>query len=189
MKQFRISVLAIAAMLSFASCSSDDDAPVPVNEEEVITTVTATFTPMAGGSTITLTSRDLDGDGPNAPVVTASGNFVAGITYHGSIVFLNELNNPAENITDEIEEEGDEHQIFYQQNGLGSFIYDDEDMNGNPVGLHFTYTAATTPITGNLTVTLRHEPNKAGEGVAAGSIANAGGSTDAEVTFAVTVAQ
>ena len=189
MKQFRISILAVAALVSFSSCSNDDDAPVPVNEEEVITTITATFTPMNGGTAITLTSRDLDGDGPNAPIVTASGNFVAGTTYHGAVTFLNELSNPAENITDEIHEEGDEHQIFYQQTDLGSFVYDDEDANGNPIGLHFTYTAANAPVNGNLTVTLRHEPNKTGEGVANGTITNAGGSTDAEVTFAVTVTE
>lgn len=187
MKQFKISVLAIVAVLSFSSCSSDDNAPVPVNEEEVITTVTATFTPMNGGTAITLTSRDLDGDGPNAPIVTASGNFIAGTMYHGSVVFLNELSNPAENITDEIEEEGDEHQLFFQQSGLGSFTYGDEDANGNPIGLHFNYTAANTPANGNLTITLRHEPNKTGEGVANGTITNAGGATDAEVTFVVTV--
>ena len=59
-----------------ASCSDDDDTPEPVNEEELITTMTVTLTPQGGGNSITLQTRDLDGDGPDAPVVTVSGNFI-----------------------------------------------------------------------------------------------------------------
>jgi hypothetical protein len=40
--------------------------PIAINQEEVITTVTTTLT--AGSQTVTMTSRDLDGDGPNVPV-------------------------------------------------------------------------------------------------------------------------
>ncbi|RYD86178.1 MAG: type 1 periplasmic binding fold superfamily protein, partial [Sphingobacteriales bacterium] len=127
MKNLKISALALVTLISFASCS-DDDAATPVNEEEVITTITATFTPAAGGTPIVLTSRDLDGDGPDAPVVTVSGNFATGASYNGSVTFLNELTSPAENITEEIHEEGDEHQLFYQ--GVGIFTYTDADVNG-----------------------------------------------------------
>lgn len=187
MKQFKITVLALITIVSFASCSDDDSVAPPVNEEEVITTVTVTFTPMNGGTAVVLTSRDLDGDGPNAPVVTASGNLIAGITYDGRVTFLNELASPIEDITEEIDAEGDKHQIFYQQTGLGDFTYLDEDANGNPIGLHFIYTAPGITANGPLTVTLRHEPNKIAEGVAQGIITNAGGATDAEVTFNVVV--
>lgn len=186
MKNLKLMAIAAFAITSLSACS-DDDTAQPVNEEEVITTVTATFTPQGGGSAITLTSRDLDGDGPDAPVVTASGNFTAGTAYNGTVTFLNELSNPAGNITEEIEEEGEDHQIFYQQNGLGTFTYNDTDANGKPIGVAFTYTAASAPATGTLTVTLRHLPNKSGANVAAGDITNAGGGTDAEVTYAVTV--
>lgn len=183
MKRFTISALALTIGL-LASCSNDDDV-TPVNENEVITTVTAAFTPQQGGTPIVLTSRDLDGDGPDAPVVTVSGNFAAGAVYNGTITFLNELASPAENITEEVHEESDMHQIFFQQSGLGTFAYADTDDNGHPVGLAFTYTAAAAPATGTLTITLRHEPNKSGEGVPGGNITNAGGSTDAEVSFTV----
>ncbi|MBC7522834.1 MAG: type 1 periplasmic binding fold superfamily protein, partial [Flavobacterium sp.] len=36
-----------------------------------------------------------------------------------------------------------------------------------------------------IVVTLRHEPLKSADGVAAGSIVNAGGATDAQVTYPV----
>lgn len=187
MKNLRISALALITIITFSSCSDDDNTAAIVNEEEVITTITATFTPQGGGTAIVLSSRDLDGDGPAAPVVSVSGNFAAGAVYSGKVTFLNELETPAGNITEEVFEEGHEHQIFYQQSGLGSFAYADTDVNGKPIGLSFTYTAAATPVTGNLTVTLRHEPNKDAQGAAQGIITNAGGGTDAEETFSVSI--
>lgn len=172
------------ASLFLASCSDDDNGPV--NEEEVITTVITTLT--NGSTTITLTSRDLDGDGPNAPVVTVSGDLTANTVYNGEITFLNETVTPADNITAEVEEEGEEHQIFYQiPASLGTIGYTDFDVNAKPVGLTFTYTTGNAG-TGNLTVTLRHLPNKSAAGVAAGDITNAGGATDAQVTYPIVIA-
>lgn len=178
-KIFFLSLTAIA----ITSCSSDDDGPV--NEEEVITTVTITLT--GGGQVVTLTSRDLDGDGPNLPVFTVSGNLIANTVYNGEITFLNETVTPAEDITTEIEEEGDEHQIFYQiPSALGSFVYTDLDVNSKPVGLTFTYTSGNAG-SGSLTVTLRHNPNKSATGVATGDITNAGGATDAQVIYPIVI--
>ena len=70
MKNVKFLATAIFATVLFVSCSNDDDTPEPVNEEEVITTLTVTLSPNGGGTAITLQTRDLDGDGPNAPVVT-----------------------------------------------------------------------------------------------------------------------
>ena len=67
MRNLKIVGLFCLSLLVFAACS-DDDTPDPVNEEEVITTMTVTLTPVGGGTAITLRSQDLDGDGPNAPV-------------------------------------------------------------------------------------------------------------------------
>ena len=183
MKNLKLIALLVIPIIFSTSCSNDD---APVNEEEVITTVTTTL--VGGGQTITLTSRDLDGDGPNAPVVTVSGNLVAGTTYTGSTTFLNELENPAEDITVEVEEEGADHQVFYQlTSSIGTVTYTDTDANGKPIGLNFTLVAGTSGSTGTLTVTLKHLPNKTATGVAAGDITNAGGNTDAAVTFSVAV--
>jgi hypothetical protein len=172
-----------AITLLAVSCSNDDNGPV--NEEEVITTVTTTLT--GGGQVITLNSRDLDGDGPNAPVVNVSGNLAANTTYTCTVSFLNETESPAEDITAEVEEEGVDHQVFYQlPTALGTFTYTDLDLNGKPIGLTFSLTTGNAGA-GNLTVTLRHLPNKSAAGVASGDITNAGGSTDALVTYPVTV--
>lgn len=185
MKKLNYFAFATLSLLALSSCSNDDGT-TPVNEEEVITTVTTTLT--GGGEVITMTVRDLDGDGPNAPVVSVSGTLKAGTTYNGTVKFENELESPAENMTTEIEEEGDEHQLFFQAPAtIGLFTYTDIDVNGKPIGLSFKLVTANAAATGNLIVTLRHEPNKDGEGVSSGNIANAGGSTDAQVTYPVQV--
>lgn len=182
MKHLKLALFALLAFTLF-SCSDDDSAPV--NEEEVITTVKVTL--VDGGTTITLQSQDLDGEGPDVPVVTVSGNLDPNTTYLGSVEFLNELESPAEDITEEVVEEGTEHQVFYQLiNSLGTITYDDVDSNGDPIGVEFTFVTGD-PGNGNLTVTLRHEPNKDASGVSDGDITNAGGSTDAEVIFPISI--
>lgn len=184
MKNSKILALALLTVFTFSSCNNDD--PEAVNEEEVITTVTTTLT--AGSSVITLTSRDLDGDGPNVPVVTASGDLKINTTYNGVTTFLNETVKPADDITAEVKEEGEDHQLFYQAPAaVGTFTYGDTDKNGKPIGLTFTLKTGATATTGNITVVLRHLPAKSATGVATGDITNAGGATDASVFFPVKV--
>jgi len=189
MKTIKFLSLSLIATVFFTSCSSDDNASGgPVNEEEVITTLTATLT--GGGQTITLTSRDLDGaEGPNAPVVTVLGNFATNTTYTGSLDLLNEAASPAESITEEILEEADDHQFFFNvSNALGNFAYAaPNDENGHPVGLNFTFTTGAAAGTGTLTIILRHEPNKSGINVSTGDITNAGGETDIQVSFPISI--
>ncbi len=183
MKTFKtfLSIALVSAL--FVSCSDDDDTPDPVNEEELITTMTITLTPQGGAGDITLQTQDLDGDGPNAPVITVSGPLAASTTYTGSIVLLNETENPAENITLEVAEEDDEHQFFYVTTGsITGVTYTDQDGNGNPVGLSFELTTGAAGAA-TLQATLRHEPKKPNDG----TLADAGGETDITETFNVTV--
>lgn len=184
MKKMKFLATAIFATLLFVSCSSDDDTtPEPVNEEEVITTLTVTLAPNFGGTPITMQMRDLDGDGPNAPVITVSGNLATGVTYNGTLVLLNETVSPPENITEEVEEEGLEHQFFYTTGGGldATTTYVDFDSAGNPLGTEFTLRAGATS-SGTLTFTLRHEPTKPNTG-----LGDAGGETDIASTFNLTV--
>jgi hypothetical protein len=183
MKNVKFLATAIFATVLFVSCSNDDDTPEPVNEEEVITTLTVTLSPNGGGTAITLQTRDLDGDGPNAPVVNVSGSLATGVTYSGTIVLLNETVNPPEIITEEVEEENLDHQFFYTLGGGldVTTAYSNFDDNGNPLGTEFTLTAGTAS-SGTLTFTLRHEPTKPNTG-----LGDAGGETDIAATFNVAV--
>lgn len=183
MKTVKFLSTTIFATALIFSCSSDDDStPEPVLEEEVITTMTITLQ-ADGQADVILQTQDLDGDGPNLPVVTVSGNLSSNTNYSGSITLLNETEDPAENMTEEIEEEDLAHQFFYSVgSGLDAQTdYNDADSEGNPLGLDFvlsTYSASS----GSITFTLRHEPNKPNMG-----LEDAGGETDIEATFNVSI--
>ena len=190
MKTLKNTLFIILTTVVFSACSNDDDNPIPVNEEEVITTLTASLTPVGGGATITLKTQDLDGDGPNAPVITVSSPLSTNTTYNASLELLNETESPAESINEEIEEEDEEHQFFFQAtNDIATFSYSDLDSDGNPLGLEFTVTTAATAGSGDITITLRHEPSKSASGVSDGDITNAGGETDIQAIFPVTLQQ
>ncbi|GGD92918.1 type 1 periplasmic binding fold superfamily protein [Planktosalinus lacus] len=187
MKNLKLTSLLFITTLFLTSCSSDDDNIEPILEEEVITTLQVTL--VGGGSTITMEYKDLDPEGPTDPVVTVSGPLMAGTVYTGSLTLLNELVNPAENITEEILEEAEEHQFFYQVSNtlnITNITYEDSDSNGNPLGLSFSFETGAASA-GDFTIILRHEPNKEAEGVSNGDITNADGETDISAGFPLTI--
>lgn len=175
--------LSFAAIL-FTSFGCDDDGPEIVDEPEIITNLTFTFTPVSGGPAVTLDFEDLDGDGGMAPTQTVSGNLTANTVYNGSMTLFNRAVNPAEDIGEEIAEEDDEHQFFFAtSNGLDlSFAYTDMDDDGNPIGLTTEFNAGAAS-SGGFQIILLHEPVKDAPGVAQGDITNADGETDIEVVF------
>ncbi len=181
-KPFLFAATATALLLSAACNDDDDDGPTePVNEEELITTVTVNY-----GGNSTMTFRDIDGPGGDDPVITGA-TLQADTTYRLTTSFLNESATPAEDITAEVEEEGAEHQVFYRTTGFDAeFTYEDADSLQQPLGLVVDFVTGEAG-TGELEVTLRHQPNKGAAGVAGGDIANAGGETDVQVTFPVTI--
>lgn len=190
MKTIKFLCISILSLTFFVSCSDDDnDNPVPVNEEEVITTLKVTLVPQGFGTVVTFESRDLDGDGPDAPVVTVSGDLVASTSYSGTVEVLNELEDPAEDITLEVLDEAEDHQFFFSlsDNSGIDITYSDQDANGNPIGVEFSLLTSNASVGNILTVTLKHEPNKSAEGVNIGDITNAGGETDVEESFTFNV--
>lgn len=177
------------ALLIFlsTSCKKDKPAdPIIPYEGEVITTLSYTLTPTDSGEVAVFTFQDLDGDGGNPPVIS-SEPLLANTTYTASLILLNEVVSPTEDITEEILEGAAEHQFFFQTTVGGlSISYADSDQNGHPLGLQTELTTQASG-TGTLTVILRHEPDKTAEGVVDGNPANAGGETDIEVIFDVEV--
>jgi len=194
-------LLAVSTVAACLACGEDgvDDG----NEEEVITSVILTFTPQAGGAAISATFDDPDGDGGDAPTVDPV-DLPAG-DYTLAVAFENRLETPAEDITVEVSDEADEHQVFLfgtAVNGPASDVagaplthaYSDTDSNGFPIGLSNSITAATG--TGTLTLVLRHLPpvndvavktaDLAGE-VSSGGIASIAGESDVQVDFVATV--
>ena len=194
-------VTVLACLLVLPACS-DAEKPAETNAEEVITTVELTLTP-AGASPFVATWDDTDGDGTPAvdPITLAdAGAYTLGVR------FLNALEDPAEDITTEVDAESDEHQVFVTGSAVtgpasalsSAFVrhaYADTDANGLPVGLSNTLEALDTG-SGEFVVTLQHLPAESGvavkvaglaEIVAAEGFSAIPGEPDASVTFPLTI--
>jgi len=191
-------------MVSILLAACGDDGAGGGNESEVITTVTLELVPVAGGATVTAAFDDPDGDGGAAPMIDPLV-LAAGTTYTASVRFQNKLEDPPEEITDEVRDEGDDHQIFLTGTAINGpatdqpaapllHTYLDLDANGLPIGLSNQLVAARG--TGTLIVTLRHVPPVNGIAVKTADLAGQvktggfgaiGGSSDASVTFMATV--
>lgn len=186
-KMKKISLLLMSILtLSLQSCKDEPKDPIIPNEEELITTLILTLTPQNGGSDILFSFVDLDGKGGDDPIYT-EGVLAPNTAYSGTIQLLNELENPVEDITIEVEEEGIDHQFFYLTTVNGMTIsYTDVDDNGNPIGIE-TMVETLDVGQGTLRITLKHEPDKTASGVSDGDMTNAGGESDIEVTFNVNV--
>jgi hypothetical protein len=63
-----------------------------------------------------------------------------------------------------------------------SIIKTDTDGNGNPLGVETSLTTFGAG-SGTLTIVLKHEPTKPNDGLSS----SAGGSTDVEITFNITI--
>jgi len=174
-------------IIIMTSCEKN---PHSDNEEELITTIRYELTPSDGGEKVVFSFSDPDGDGGIQPNITSIGTIKSGKNYNGVLTLLNESVVPSENIGDEIESESKDHQFFFRytpvNGGNLQFTYNDKDSNNLPLGLR-TLVSAGAKGNGKLTITLRHLPDKKASGVSAGNIANAGGETDIEVTFDVTI--
>ena len=181
-KTIKLLALLFISSLTIVSCSSDDDGDDDHDhEEELITTVTYELT--NGTDIVTLEFQDVDGDGSALPTYTISGPLMANTIYTGAIELLNETEDPAEDITEEVEEEGDDHEFFITSSISDIVITKtDVDEDGNPIGIMSTLETGDA-ATGTLTIILKHEPTKPNDGTSLG----AGGSTDVEVTFDIEI--
>lgn len=196
-----IKTAALSMVLACVTISCGGDVGGTSNDSEVITTVVLHFVPTTGAE-ITAAFNDGDGDGGEAPTIDPV-HLVAG-TYALTVQFQNRLSTPVEEITDEVRDEQDVHLLLFtgsavvgpataNTSGPLTQRYADLDGNGLPVGLANTVVASAG--SGQLTVTLRHMPPELPPvkssttvmEVQASGIDAIGGSTDAQVDFAVTV--
>lgn len=167
----------ILGSLSFLiSCKNDD--PEPENIPELITKVILKFTPTGGGSPITVTATDPDGEGSQDLQIDGPINLTKATTYTLTIELINGLYNPGADgydVSKEVLAEGDEHQLFFSwtsgafslPEGIGNIgsapgtvNYQDEDMNSLPIGLTTSWTTSADSGTGKtFRVLLKHQPD------------------------------
>ena len=107
-------------------------------------------------------------------------------TYHVSIFFYNDSDpDNIEDVTLEIIEEADVHQVFYEMTEIPGFSIaaasdDTKDSNGNPLFLKTSWTTASE-TSGDVKAYLIHEAtSKTGS-----TRADFGGATDVEIEFEV----
>ncbi|WP_346316275.1 hypothetical protein [Chitinophaga sp. YIM B06452] len=186
-----IALFAAAATLLFAACKKEKNETPTENENEEITTVKLTFTNKAvPAEKVIATWKDLDGSGGTAPVIDKI-NLKANTTYTLATEVLDETKNPPDNVTEEIEEEADEHRLFHlffvnanapvtdSVNTAATVIPLDKDANNLPIGLEVSV-ATKAAFTGFLRMVVRHQP-----GTKNGTYGP--GSTDASAEFPIEI--
>ena len=178
-------MLCLALVSSFTSCSDDDD-PAPVNEEELITNLTLTFTNTTNpGDVVLMSSVAPDGLEDGLSTETIIGSFTPGASYALTIGLLNESESPAEDVLNgDIIPEADEHFFAYAVNGLNlTMTRDASDIDGpdgSKLGVNTTWIAGASSF-GNLQIRLIHEPSTVDDSDEFGSAT--GGSEDFNITF------
>jgi hypothetical protein len=195
-------VALLVLLVLFAGCGDD---PAKENTPELITQVKLTFTPVAGGSVVVITATDPDGAGPQDLVADGPIMLTQSTTYDLSIELINGLLDPSDDgydITEEIEEEADEHQFFFRfSDGVfssptgtgnikdnastptGPINYQDEDVNGKPLGLLTQWVTDNVTVSGkSFRIVLKHQP-----GIKSATSTSLDGETDLDITFALAV--
>ncbi len=173
--------------------NEDPEAPPCENEEEIITDVVLTFTPMGGGDAITASAQDPDGEGPLDLQILDDINLDDDETYTMTIELSNSIEG--EDITEEIMEEDDEHMFFFAfsegvfsdptgdgnvDNRPDPVNYNDMDENDLPVGLSTDWTTANGTNTGTFRVILKHQPDIKSE-----TSTSEDGGTDVDLTWTI----
>ncbi len=204
------------AIVAVTACEKKKNDPAPpssttggsttgqTNTQEVITDFELHLSTLSGTNVTTAIYKYIDPDGDGGQPATFGGvnqsdsviTLMANKTYTANIYLLDKTKNPVDSISNEVEEEGDEHMFFFNQinptfalNQWTSVIgtsgvtvrYNDSDgaSTPRPIGLESTFITTTATGTNKfpLTIALRHQPN----GVKNGTYAP--GDTDVEAPF------
>lgn len=201
--KFLVLIIVSGCLITFSGCKNDD--PIPENIPELITKVTLKFTPAGGGSVISVTATDPDGEGVKDITVDGPINLLKGIQYTLSLELINGLYKPGDDgydITTEVEEEGDEHQFFFSfsdgvfsspvgtgnikdnaASSAGSINYLDVDDGGLPIGIETSWTTANVAASNKFfRVLLKHQPD-----VKTNSSTSLDGESDLDISFVLNV--
>jgi hypothetical protein len=184
MKIIKLFIATAVMAAVFQGCKKDSDLPKlpePVNEPEVITSVKITLTDSSNtANIITASFIDKDGDGGNQPTTFDTIKLKANKTYLASIEIFNHIMN--EDLTEEIEEEANEHLFVFKPTGVNlSIAITDFDTNSPalPIGLKSKWRTGATG-NGNLQLILKHQPDSKNG-------TEAPGDTDIDLNFTTTI--
>lgn len=172
---------ATALLLGLAACDTTPDDTA--GEGELITAVTLTLTPSGGGTPVTATFRDTNGDGLVQSTEVGTVRLLAGATYTGALT----LAGPDGDLTAEVQGEADAHQVVYTVGGGAAsrvtITITDRDGAEKPLGLATTMAASSgSLVSGTLRVVLYHyeDTSRKVAGIA-------GSEADVDLTFPLVV--
>lgn len=129
------------------------------DDHDAVTTVHLELVAQGTTDTTRVTWEDLDGVGGNNPNRIDTLVLKSGTIYIGSVRFEDAKDSPVEDLTKEVLEEADEHQVFFSvSNGIGQVSVLDKDGKGLPIGLVYMLTTPQdrSESNGVLTVSLSH---------------------------------
>jgi hypothetical protein len=151
-------------------------------EHDEITTVTLTMTNTSTLSTQAFVWEDIDGVGGKGPNRIDTITLAADSVYKGSLAFENRKVVPTVNVTTDILNERNNHQVFYTKTGaVMTITTTDLDARNLPLGLKTSWTDVRSSV-GALTVSLSHYPDSTTK-----KGTNPSTSTDVNVTFPVVI--
>ena len=159
MKHNLVNMLILGIAMSFTQCKDSGDDLQPVDENELITSVTLKFAEEGTSNVSSFQYLDADGEGGNAPTKFDTIALKPNTSYTLTVEFMDTSKTPAVDITKEVKEESDQHLMVYTPTpaGLLTYTYGDKDVNNFNIGL--TGKAQTNAAgSGTLKVQLRHQP-------------------------------
>ena len=147
------------------------------NQSELVTRVILTLK-TDGQADLTFEADDPDGDGIDFTIDDV--NLDRNTVYTGLIIFEDNRNNL--NITNEVRNEAEEHQVHYLPEEILDItvVTTDQDADGKPLGLAFTVTTLDA-TSGNMRVVLSHYDEQVKDGESLSDV------SDVDITFPVVV--
>lgn len=166
----KTTILFLSTFILFSACKKDD--PIYEDENELIQLVKIEFTDSSTQETYTWK------DGKSDTIqLTRNQEYAVLVSFYNLDKNQNEIN-----ITDEIIEDSDAHQVFYTSEPSSSLsvTYEDKDDRDFPIGIQTSMTTSNSAQEGKLRIVLKHYSDKK-DGL------STSGSTDIDVKFVVNI--
>jgi hypothetical protein len=190
-------LLMLLFIISIGFSCQEAEAPEEENEVEIFTDIELIFTAEDGTVVRALAEDPTGGLAVNSSFTVQPFTLKANTTYILTFELLNRLVNPVEDVQEEILDEADEHQMFFEftnnafaspsgsgniQNRNGEVNYLDFDENNLPLGLRTSWTTGGALQNGTFRVWLAHQP-----GVKTATSSANDGDVDFDITFEMTI--
>jgi hypothetical protein len=174
-----------ALMVTLMTSCKKESQPAEENDNELITTVQLDFSNRATSETSTFIWEDADGPGGELPYIDTI-MLAANSTYDVKVSFWNKSVTPAEDITNEVKAESENHRVYYEPSASSGITVGelDNDTGGIPLGVSSRW-STTGSGTGTILIVLRHYAN--GGKAADDPVNSSKSATDAGAIFDVKV--